>query len=116
VRALTGILALALICSPVLAQSDAQPAAEASDTRPQVGLGFWPHSSGIEVNAVSPGSAAAEAGIKSGMIITHANGKALTGMSITEVEKYVGGIKGEITFKIIGKGDVTLRKAPIKRR
>jgi S1-C subfamily serine protease len=89
--------------------------AATTEARPSLGLGFWIVENGIEVNDVTPGSPADKAGIKVGMLITQANGIALAGKSVTEVETLVGAMQGEIVLAIRELGEVRLRKAIFAR-
>ena len=82
-------------------------------TPPVIGLGFWIAKGGIEVSDVDVGSAAEEAGMRVGMVITRVNGTALGDLSVDEVERLVGELEGEIVFVIRNRGEVRLRKAPI---
>lgn len=105
-------LALAIPATTVVAQTG-EAATSAREGRLVIGLGFWTVDGGIEINSVSAGSAAQKAGLKVGMLITHVNGTPLAGMGITEVERMVGALEGEITFTTRELGEVKLRKAPI---
>lgn len=114
-RLLAAALMIAAMQVAVMAQASDGNAA-ATEARPSLGLGFWIVESGIEVNDVTPGSPADKAGIKVGMLITRANGVALAGKSVTEVETLVGAMQGEIVLTIRELGEVKLRKAPVERK
>jgi predicted metalloprotease with PDZ domain len=106
--------ALAPIAAPALLAAQSGMTTAPTD-RPTLGIGFWPHKDGIEINKVFSGSSAQEAGLTAGTIITHINGVALQGMGISAVEKLVIDATGLITLTLAGGRDVTLEKAPIKR-
>ena len=112
------LLAAALLTATtpvaVTAQAD-ESGAVAGESRPSLGLGFWIGMEGIEVYDVTAGSPADQAGIVVGMLITEANGIALAGKTVTEVETLVGAMEGEIVLAIRELGKVRLRKAILAR-
>jgi predicted metalloprotease with PDZ domain len=109
------LLGLTLPLAVPQAQAGDGNTATATVARPSLGLGFWIVEEGIEVNDVTAGSPAAKAGIMVGMLITQANGVALAGKSVTEVETMVGAMEGEIVLAIRELGEVRLRKAIFAR-
>jgi len=117
VRLLLFLAAFAL-CAPVALTPVpvvAQQSTERSENRPSLGIGFWTHRQGIEVNRVVNGSSAQKAGIRFGMIITQINGTALAGKSILQIEQMVRELSGQITLTIIDGSEITLEKTPINR-
>ncbi len=82
-------------------------------TGPSLGIGFWPHDQGIEVNDVVRGSAAQRAGVEVGMIITKINDTTLAGLTIIETENLVKGLEGLITLTLDNGRTISLAKAPI---
>ncbi|UIP06386.1 PDZ domain-containing protein [Erythrobacter sp. SDW2] len=113
-RLLAAALMMATMQVAVMAQAS-EGSVGATEARPSLGLGFWIVEGGIEVNDVASGSPAEKAGLKVGMLITHANGQALTDRSVTEVETLVGAMEGEIVLAVRELGEVRLRKAVFMR-
>jgi C-terminal processing protease CtpA/Prc len=111
-------LAALAVCSPLAlapATAFAQQSGQRSEDRPSLGIAFWPHRDGIEVNNVVSGSSAHKAGIRSGMIITQINGTALKDKSISQIERMVVELTGQITLTMIDGSEITLEKTLINQ-
>lgn len=70
---------------------------------------------GVLVATVVEGGAAAEAGVRPGMIITHLNGIKLVGFSSQQKAEMFREVKGEIRLTVDGKGQMLVRRKPLAK-
>jgi len=80
------------------------------DNAPRFGFDVTNVPDGAYLSIVMPGSAAANAGLVTGMVITKINGVGLRGFDLVTMQKLIKGTEGEMTLAIVGHADVKLSR------